>query len=245
MLPIIAPTSTPTAVPTDKEEIVNPWTDAEKSSSPPLTSPPTTGETPLPSREPTKNPTVKPSGDPTSPSLGTSGRLDIPEEYFDDVGDFNISALDDMFIEENQWNPLFISRHGVLICLDNTDYLYNDIDGYDCEWVIKNDRCDREDPETALHVGKYFCPRSCSYCETDDECADNRNYQWYGQKGVGCDWLASSGRCNSVRDAAGDSSVHLGKHYCPKSCGYCQVNHDTDPLELEVDVDLLEQNGPF
>ena len=254
---IIAPTWAPSALPSEKEETVNPWADTdpwadtEQTSSPTLTpSLRTTIPTPQPSREPTKQPIIKPlpiSGYIVSPSLDTSGRLENSntEEYLDEVDDLNITALDDLLINENRWNPLFISRHGIVICMDNTDYLYDEIDGRDCEWVIKNDHCDREDPDTGLHVGKYFCPRSCSYCEADDKCADNPKYQWYGREGYRCDWLASSGRCDSERDAAGDSSVHLGKRYCPKSCGYCQEKHDIIPLELEVDVDLLEQNGPF
>lgn len=179
-----------------------------------------------------------------TPQSSRENRIPVSSYVMDTTID-TAGRLDNKVLNEISGKTLYISRNGVRICLDNADYLYNGIDGYDCQWVIQTDRCDREDPNTRLHVGKYFCPRSCSYCEGDTKCADNQNYQWYGRKGVGCDWLASSGRCDSVRDAAGDSSVHLGKRYCPKSCGYCQDTHDVDPFELEIDIDVLELNGPL
>lgn len=39
----------------------------------------------------------------------------------------------------------------------------------DCQWVYNNDRCDRYDNNDDKHVGQYHCPKSCGFCDKNDD----------------------------------------------------------------------------
>jgi hypothetical protein len=48
------------------------------------------------------------------------------------------------------------------------------------------------------------------------ECYDNKDYRYYGDHWKDCGWIAKNDRCDRVKNGQ-----HVGKEYCPYSCGYC------------------------
>lgn len=209
---------------------------------PPPTHNPTRAPVPtgFPSPRPTWAPTVStfPSVSPTTqaptkmPIIIPLPISDSPPEMPFNTSDFwdSFDALDfddDSILNATDLYEESIKRLGSM-CDDLDDYLYDGIDGRDCKWVIENDRCDREDPGTKFHIGTIFCRQSCSYCQNSIGCIDNNSYQWYGQKGFNCTWLAQNERCDTTRDSANGTSVHIGRQYCSQSCGYCPTDIVTE-----------------
>lgn len=211
------------------DEITNPWTDSSDPSRPlpavrktkaPTVSPtsrPTISVIPTVTPTNSPKPTQKPTYRPTNPLPISVHVSEAPTASSEDFDSSNSTEID---LDTD--------------CSDDLEYLYDGEDGQDCQWVIENDRCDREDPKTKLHVGEFHCPESCFYCQIDDGCFDNPNFQWYGQEGHGCAWLAENNRCDRVRDSANGTHVHIGRQYCPESCSYCSAGDNT----TDVDVDI-------
>jgi len=175
----------------------------------------TTAPSTLTSSRPTISPTNRLS---TSPTINmTVDSTDSPSSLQSDI----VSETPTAFVPESF--DSFNSTEYDSDCSDDPEYLYAGIDGNDCQWVIENDRCGRIDPESKQHVGKYYCQESCSFCQSDDGCFDNLYYQWKGNKGVDCVWIEANEWCDRVENADDGSTIHIGKQYCPESCGYCTL----------------------
>ncbi|VEU33961.1 unnamed protein product [Pseudo-nitzschia multistriata] len=198
--PTLRPTSPP--IPTNNLP-TSPWGDSIYQQ--PVTTSPTNKPTKIPTNNPTPRPSPLPSVRPVTDEP-TNSLIDS----FDDES-LNITDIE-AFIEYLE------------DCSDDQNYLYNEIDGQNCRWVITNDRCDQDDPETELHIGRNFCQRSCSFCSKyDDDCSDNNYFTWYGQEGKNCTWIAENERCDRVRNDFNGTTLVVGDHYCPESCGYCST----------------------
>ena len=169
-----------------------------------LTASPSVGHTALPttSQPPSFQPVQQPLDETSSP-LQSDILSGAPAVLIDESFDLSNSTEYD------------------LDCFDDPEYLYAAIKGNDCRWVIENDRCGRTDPESKLHVGKTYCPESCSFCEIDDGCFDNPYYLWKGEKGYDCAWVEANESCDRVEDADDGSTIHIGEQFCPESCGRC------------------------
>jgi len=50
------------------------------------------------------------------------------------------------------------------------------------------------------------------------ECSDDESYRYYGDDWKDCKWVQDNKRCNRHDNK---DNKHVGKHYCPKSCGLC------------------------
>jgi len=129
---------------------------------------------------------------------------------------------------------------------DYSDRFYGDSEK-DCDWVYDNGYCDYE--WNHEHVGKKYCPKSCGYCHdgptptpepthkpvyypdptheptplpTYSYCKDDNDFRYWGDDWKDCHWVLEYGKCESSADGK-----HVGKEYCPKSCGYCDEYHPT------------------
>lgn len=74
-------------------------------------------------------------------------------------------------------------------------------------------------------------------------CYDDEDYRYYGDHWKDCEWIADNDRCDRVKDGH-----HVGKEYCPYSCGYCFVDHCYDDhdfrymkIDYKVCVEQLKQ----
>jgi hypothetical protein len=128
-----------------------------------------------------------------------------------------------------------------IYCSDDPEYLYYGEEGQGCQWIIENDQCGREDPETQLHVGAEYCPESCSYCKVEDDCFDNPFFQWFGLEDIDCEWMAANDMCDTEGASVNGTTVHIGQHYCPESCGYCLIDVEAS-TEVEASNDIEEFN---
>jgi hypothetical protein len=60
-------------------------------------------------------------------------------------------------------------------------------------------------------------------------CVDDDDYRYYGDHWKDCSWIADHDRCERVKNGK-----HVGKEYCPYSCGYCNV---PSPSQCDDDDD--------
>jgi len=203
----------------------------------PTTNSPTNNSTPRPSSSITIWTTVwattaQPSRRPTPllrPTPRPTTNESLPQTAF--ITDAPTESNSDSYDVDDDSSSNFINTIAVVAekdlddCFDEEEYLYYDVDGQNCHWVVSNDRCDREDPNTNLHVGKHHCPQSCSFCSSDNAgCVDNPYYLWYGQEGNDCSWIEENGRCDRIRSSFDGTMLRVGEHFCPESCGSCSTS---------------------
>jgi len=120
--------------------------------------------------------------------------------------------------------PIDDSR-GEFDCDDSTNFLFDGIDGNNCEWVGESEtttRCNMIQTEGQPGAGSkvnFFCPRICE--EDECKCIDSTTFKFRGWQNKDCNWIAAKKtekRCDKTQGNGQPFDGQKVSFFCPDVC---------------------------